>query len=162
MLRRMRGKNGERGSASVEFAFAAVMLLTLLFSAIDLGRCLYAYHWVSYAARIGTRYAMLRGACNLPDGGACPYCTGSSLPCQASGDNITSYIQNYATGIDWSNVTVTPQCFVTGSAPNNPPCAIGKWTQVTVRYKFGFDTPFISNFVSPWYMASSSQRTVTY
>ena len=61
MMRSVEQKNGEAGSALVEFALASVIILTVLFGIIDMGRALYAYDWVSDAARRGTRYAMVRG-----------------------------------------------------------------------------------------------------
>lgn len=55
---------------------------------------------MSNAARIGTRYAMVRGACVLENGNPCPNCT-SPLPCQANSDDIKNYIKGYAFAIDW-------------------------------------------------------------
>lgn len=162
MPRRARYQNGEAGSVLVEFALASALFLTMLFGIVELGRCLYAYHWVSSAARLGVRYAMVRGACALDDGMPCPNCTGNSLPCQANTDNIKNYIQNYANGLDWSQVTVTPTCYVTGSVPSAPPCGASEWIQVEVQYNFSFITPLISNLVpgGGWTMTGTSERIV--
>ena len=45
----------QRGASALEFAFVIVLILfPLIFGIIDFSRALYAYHWVSYAAREGT------------------------------------------------------------------------------------------------------------
>ena len=65
MIRSIRQKNGEAGSALVEFALASITILTVLFGIIDTGRCLYSYNWLSNSARLGSRYMMVRGInCN--------------------------------------------------------------------------------------------------
>jgi Flp pilus assembly protein TadG len=85
MMRSVGQKNGEAGSALVEFALASVIVLTVLFGIIDMGRALYAYDWVSDAARRGTRYAMVRGTGS---------CTGSPelTDCNAGPTQITTYV----------------------------------------------------------------------
>jgi Flp pilus assembly protein TadG len=164
MIRTIRPRNGESGNVLVEFSVSLVVILTVLFGIIDVGRALYAYDWVSHAARLGTRYAMVRGACELDNGDPCPNCSGgvNSLPCQATGTSSTAGdIQNYvnttAIGIDTSNVTVTAQCYVTAKAASNPPCATGTWINVKVAYKFSFVSPL---FPLTWTMHSTSERTV--
>src|ERR1035437_7070573 len=93
MMRSVEQKNGEAGSGLVEFAPASVIILTVLFGIRDMGRALYAYDWVSDAARRGTRYAMVRGTSS---------CTGSpELPdCKADLGHITTYVESNAVGLD--------------------------------------------------------------
>jgi len=174
MWRRGGCEEGEAGSGLAEFALASLLIFTLVFGIIELGRCFYSYCWVSSAARLGTRYAMVRGTCTLANGDACPNCSGDTLPCQAtdtagggnnggdSGD-IPTYIQNYAIGIGWSNVTVIAKCYTPGVvAPPSPPCMPGTWVQVNVQYTFNFITPLISRLVPAggWTMTGTSQRVV--
>ena len=151
MMRSVEQKNGEAGSALVEFALASVIILTLLFGIIDMGRALYAYDWVSDAARRGTRYAMVRGTSS---------CTGSPQvsDCNAGPPLITTYIEGNAFALDQSAITVTAQCWPSAFAFTPPPCAPGKTVQVKVRYNFSFLSPFTPH---SWTMASSSIRTVS-
>ncbi|MFI5116659.1 MAG: TadE/TadG family type IV pilus assembly protein [Terriglobales bacterium] len=152
-MRSVRQKNGEAGSALVEFALASVVILTVLFGIIDMGRALYAYDWVSDAARRGTRYAMVRGTSS---------CTGSPelTDCKAGPPQITTYVEGNAFGIDQSAgaLTVTSSCWPASSAFTPPPCAPGKTVQVTVEYNFAFLSPFTPH---SWTMTSSSIRTVS-
>ncbi len=161
MLRRSRHQSGEAGTALTEFAIALLLILTVLFGIIEAGRCLYSYHWVSNAARLGSRYAMVRGACSLGTDG-CTDCSSGTLPCEAYLSDIQNYIQNYAIGINWNNVTVTSTC-IAGEAVNpSPPCAPAQPVQVKVQYNFSFITPLISRLVpgGGWTMTGFSQRTV--
>lgn len=152
MMRSVRQKNGEAGSALVEFALASVVILTVLFGIIDMGRALYAYDWVSDAARRGTRYAMVRGTSSCPGPARLP-------DCKAGPPQITAYVESNAFGLDHSAVTVTSACWPPAHAFTAPPCAPGKTVEVTVQYKFAFISPLISHHA--WTMTSSSMRTVS-
>jgi len=146
----VRGREGERGSNLVEYGVVLVLMLTMIFGLIDFGRALYAYHFVSGAAREGTRYAMVRGnACN------------SSLPgCPAGPSDIQAYLANVPSGIDPAQLSVTatwnpnnsPAC---QGAPNAPGCVV----EVQVNYNFNFMLPFLpKNTVA---MQSSSQMIIS-
>jgi TadE-like protein len=155
MVRSVGQKNGEAGSALVEFALASVIILTVLFGIIDMGRALFAYDWVGNAARIGTRYAMVRGTscAQLPVG--CPAHQVNTG--QGSGD-ISDYLNSQAIGIDTSKLSVTANCDVGSSVFQPLPCAPGQGVIVTVQYNFAFLSPFTPH---SWTMTSSSMRTVS-
>jgi hypothetical protein len=147
---RPRDNNGDAGNALVEFALAQVIILTVLFGVIDMGRALYAYNWVANAARQGTRFAMVRGA----------GCTKFPSGCPAHASDIEAYVDSTAIALDVSKVGVTSLCFVTGSAIGTaPPCGAGgpAYIQVTVTYDFKMVSPFIP---LAWRMTSVSERTV--
>ncbi len=148
----VRKRNGEEGSALVEFAVASVVILTILFGIIDVGRALYSYDWVSDAARRGTRYAMVRGTSS---------CNGTPqlADCKAHTPQIQSYIADNAYGIDQSNLTVLAHCWPSAFAFDPPPCTAGKSVQVTVLYRFSFLSPFIPH--QTWTMTSTSMRNVS-
>jgi Flp pilus assembly protein TadG len=81
----------ERGSTLVEIALTITVLLTLIFGVIEVGLMLYTYHFVSYAAREGTRYAIVRGST----------CSGFSSACPATASDIQNYVSNLGfPGID--------------------------------------------------------------
>jgi len=149
-VRRMRFYSDESGSSLVEAALSITLLLTFIFGVIDCGRALYAYHFASYAAREGTRYAMVRGS----SWGSTTCANTTSLECNASAANVQSYIQSIAPlGID--SATPTPLSVATswpGTAPtgiadtcptttgyNSPGCVVS----VKVSYSFNYVLPFL-------------------
>lgn len=136
----------EDGSSLVEFALAAVLILTTLFGIADVGRALLAYDYVANAARTGTRFAMVRGtSCSALSGG-----------CPANQSDIQTYLRSNATGLDSSALTVTAACM--SGASLTPPCDPGKPIRVAVQYSFAFVTPLIPY---SWTMTSSSQVVVS-
>ena len=150
MMRRLRARDKDKGSGLVEFALAVVAILIVLFGIIDIGRALYAYNWLSDAARRGTRYAMVRGT----------KCTGLLSACPATPNDVQTYITSLADGIDTSQLTVTSQCFAPGNAsPGSLPCAAPGWVKVTVQYQFHLVSPVMAP-INNWTMHSDSQRTV--
>lgn len=170
-IRAIRQKNRESGNALVEFSLSMVVILTVLFGIIDMGRALYSYDWLSDAARRATRYAMVRPNC-MGANGCNPNCGNgiSSLPCQAQPGDIQSYVVSLGgLGINTSPVgnvcpvtssgytlDVCSQCFVTGtSTSSSPPCTPGTWVSVQLAYKFSLLSPLIP---LSWTMHSSSQR----
>lgn len=54
-------RHGEQGSAAVEFAASTVVWFTTMVGLMGMCQAIYTYHYVSEAAREGTRYAMVRG-----------------------------------------------------------------------------------------------------
>jgi len=152
-------RNTEKGSALVEFALSLLVILSVLFGIIDVGRALYAYDWVANAARKGTRFMIVRGVNCLHN----PQLLQGGCPADAT--DAANYVINAngqgldITGIDTSQVHVTSQCYVTATVGSLPPCAPTTWVKVTVSYQFNFITPFLSSF-APWTMRSSSQMIV--
>ena len=143
-----RSQESERGSNLVEYAVVLTLLLALLFGVIDFGRALYAYHFVSNAAREGTRYAMVRGS------------TCASPGCPASSSDIANYLGNVPAGIDPTQLSVTTTWNPNGSAsctgvPNAPGCVV----EVQVRYNFNFMLPLLPK--STVVMQSSSEMIIS-
>jgi Flp pilus assembly protein TadG len=133
----------------IEFSLAVVAILIVLFGIIDIGRALYAYNWLSDAARRATRYAMVRGS----------KCTGLTSACPASASDIQAYVTSLADGIDTSQLTVTSQCFASGNVARVPPCAAPEWVKVSVQYQFHLVSPVMAP-INPWNMHSDSERVV--
>ena len=149
-IRTVRQRNAEAGNALVEFAITMVVILILLFGIVDVGRALFAYDWVSNAARVGARFAMVRGAT----------CTGGlSGGCPAISNDVKTYIDSTAIGLNQSDITVTSTCIVGETGFNLLPCAPGTTVYVQVRYSFSFITPFI--YHNTWLMSSSSEMVVS-
>ena len=156
MVRSARQENGEAGSALVEFALATVLILTVLFGIVEMGRALYCFDWVSDAARRGSRYAMVRGqtSCNgSPHLTDCEATPGTpSTP-----GTIAYYVVSNGFGIDRNMVTLTATCWP-NTHPTPAPCPTGTPVIVTVNYPFQFILPFLPH--QPWTMRSSSARVV--
>jgi Flp pilus assembly protein TadG len=160
-LRRPR-KSGERGGTLVEFAIAMVITLVLMFAMIDFARALYSFHFISEAAREGTRFASVRGA----------DCSASAGPCPAQPADIVTFVQQLVPqGIDSTQVTITPNWPNPNNLPmcGNPPQDYpGCTVQVTVAYNFNFIFPFnfynlppISFAASTITMSSTSQMVIS-
>jgi Flp pilus assembly protein TadG len=155
----------ESGTTMVEFALVCTFLLVLIFGIIDFGRALYTYHFLSNAARTGSRWAAVNGgACNS-DGscnGTAPMNNGP-----ASQSDVQTYVRGLATGgIDSSSITVTA-CGVTsgaGKCSDSPPgCTLnepGCMVQVTVSYNFSFLVPLVRSAAIP--MSSTSEMVIAH
>lgn len=148
----------ERGSELVEFAITAWLLVLLLFGVYQWGYALYAYHFATYAAEQGSRYAEVHG--HTWSEYETENCSTSAPPsftlkygCTASAADIQNYVQSLATGaIKQSNVTInetstylwpgtTPDCSSgcsTCTTTNSQGCLV----KVTVSYTFNF-LPFL-------------------
>jgi Flp pilus assembly protein TadG len=147
---RRRGLFSEEGAGLVETAFAISVFLMLLFAIFDFSLACYAYHYVSDAAREGSRFAIVRGSdCSTYS---------STTPCPAAASDIASYVQNFGyPGIDTTQMAVNVQtCKPTTTTDSNgnpvtswPTCSSGTTyndpgdqVQVTVSYPFLVSVPF--------------------
>ena len=158
-MRGLRKRDRDKGSALVEFALASFTILLVLFLIIDVGRALYAYNWVSNAARQGSRWAMVRG--NMCDPLLASYC--ATFPHGATRSDITNYVNSLAIGIDTNSLQVYSRCWVSGTALAPPPCASPGWVQVQVQYRFHFLSPLFDELCQcdlAWRMISASERAV--
>jgi Flp pilus assembly protein TadG len=117
-----------------------------MFGIVYFSEALYTYEFVTYAAQQGTRYAIVRGA--HWGGNVCTSTT--TLNCNATAANITSYVQNLAPpGISARSIVVSPTWpgqAVNGttaacSTANNQGCLV----KVKVSYSFSFIVPFLPN-----------------
>jgi len=137
---------GEHGSTLLEAALSITLLIAIMFGVLAGGFMLYTYHFLSYAARMGARYAMVRGsACDSSNG--MPNCP-----------NVTSaQVQTYVQGI--RQLGINPSLLtVTATWPNgtdNP----GDPVQVTAQYPFPLFVPF--GFSKTVNMHSTSQMVIS-
>ncbi len=118
-------------------AMSLTILLSFMFGVWEVGLALYSDHFVSEAAREGTRYAIVRGS----SAGAAN-CTAPGPPtCIAQTADIQTYVEYLGfPGINPGRMTVTPSwsAYPTGAsctpsaACNNP----GNLVTVKVQYSF--------------------------
>ena len=133
----------EEGSAIMETAMSIIIMLIFIFGVMETGFALYSYHFISEAAREGTRYAIVRGS---TAGAACA--SYSSSACKASPTDVTNYVKNLGfPGINPSDLTVNPvwSAYTAGTTcPGTPPCnSPGNQIAVTVQYNFHLNVPFL-------------------
>jgi Flp pilus assembly protein TadG len=159
MEQRCRSVRGEEGSTIVEFALSSLLVFAMLFGIIELSMGLYAYNYVSDAAREATRYAIVRGSqcVNMPD---CNITT--SAP-------IQTYIQSFHyPGIHATNLTAVATWFkATGGPPNMTwvactvaPCNVpGNAVKVVVTYTFPLAIPLVQ--VNAFTLHSTSQMVIS-
>ena len=102
------------------------ILLTFLFGVMEASFALYSYHFISEAAREGTRYAIVRGS--LAGAANCGSHGSSSPTCKAQvgGRCYELMCKNLGfPGINPSDLTVNPvwSAYTAGSScPGTPPC----------------------------------------
>jgi Flp pilus assembly protein TadG len=144
----------EQGASIVEMALSMLILLAILFGLIVMCLALYTYHFVSDAAREGSRYAIVHGSA----------CVNAGVSCTVTTDQIQTYVQDLGfPGIVPSAMTVTTiyaaypaggTC--TPSATCNNP---GNLATVTVKYNFPLSIPFVSSSVIA--MSSTSSMVIS-
>ncbi len=160
----------ESGIELVEFAMTALVLTIVMFAAFEFAFALYIFHFASYAAQEGSRFAMVRG--NTWSKNISTDCSTSAPPnftmpydCTASITDIQNYVQSLATGgISSSAVSIdttssyvwpgtTPDGSTTGcTTANSQGCLV----KVTVKYSFNF-MPFMKLSALP---ISATSETV--
>jgi hypothetical protein len=155
-------RRGERGQTILEMALCSITILTILFACIELALALYTYHFISAAAREGTRYAMVRGSLCTPTGTGCP----------ATPSNIQDHVRELGfPGINPSLMTVTATCGANPSAPGTPTLTAcvatgstpnyisGNLVQVLVSYQYPLVLPFVRKTTVT--MTSTSQMVIS-
>jgi Flp pilus assembly protein TadG len=130
-----RSRDRQRGSAMVESALTMVLYFMIVFGIVGFGRAMWAYTFVSHAAREATRWASVRGSQS-----ASPVSTAAP---------IDTYIRNNdMMGLDPADM---PTITASWAASNDP----GDTVTVTVTYNATKLVPFI-----PAIMVSSTSKMV--
>jgi Flp pilus assembly protein TadG len=130
---------GEEGAAIVEMAFSMIILLSVMIGLIETCLALYNYHYVSDAAREGSRYAIVHGST----------CAISGVSCTKNTTQIQTYVRGLGyPGVNTSNLTVTTTysaypaggtCVAAGC--NGP----GDLATVVAQYTFHLVIPFVNS-----------------
>ncbi len=136
----MRASLQQRGSALPETVLVMSALCAVLFGIVDCGRLLFAYTFVTDAAREGARWAMVRGS------QSCAYSSNTLPQCNATVAQVQAYVKGLSYGtVTGSNLTVAtayPSCVAAGNGASNAPGCV---VSVTVSYPFKFTLPFLPN-----------------
>jgi Flp pilus assembly protein TadG len=134
-VRPKRSRKRERGTSAVEFALVIPVFLLVIVGVGELTRAVWIYGTVAYAAREGTRYAMVRGAENKDP---------------ATAADIESYVQAKAGYGSLTEVTTT-------WAPDNKP---GSIVEVNVQYDFQSVASMLP--IGPIALRSSSRMVIAH
>jgi hypothetical protein len=92
----------QSAQALVEFALVMPIFLLLVTGIFDTARAVWQENTLAYAAREGTRYAIVHGASGVPVVGPCDVCVD---PVSNNLGNIVSAVTSSAVGV--YNITVT-------------------------------------------------------
>ena len=161
----------DSGSSLVEYAIVFIVLMTMLLAIADFSRALYAYHFISNAARDAARYASVRGSTCSGDG-TCTnagYYSASGNTGPSTTTDIQDFVKNVPLGIDKASVTC-PTCAtaaktwpvlaisptICSTTANAPGCTV----VVQVNYTFNFLSAFVSK--TSWTFSSTSQEIITH
>jgi len=138
---------GAEGASLVEFAFASTIFFAVFIGLMEFGLACYTFHYVSSAARQGSRWAMVRGA-------TCSTYSKTS-PCPAQESDVSTYVKGLSyPGIDTSKMTVqvyTAQSSISGSTGSTSWVSCGEGVscnntgnlvKVVVTYNFPLEIPF--------------------
>lgn len=134
-----------RGGVVIEFALSVILLLTLIFGILEFALAFYTSEFVTYAARAGARYAMVRGSS----------CNSFATNCPATAAQIQTYVKtltlpginpaqltmNTTTSVVWPDTS--PASTATGctaASLNTPGCAV----QVKLTYSYYLPLPWVS------------------
>lgn len=164
-MRNLRRIRNEDGAVAVEFALSAVAMITMLVGCFQAFLMLYSYHYVSYAARDATRWALVRGSECASDSTTMPNCN-------AQQSDILTHLQDLNfPGINTSNLSVTASWYSSnnttpvvwtlcstgtpGTGCNNP----GGLVQVQVTYAYPLAIPFMTSKTVN--MSSTSQLVIS-
>ncbi|MBV9270173.1 MAG: pilus assembly protein [Candidatus Eremiobacteraeota bacterium] len=130
---------------------SALLIFTL--AIVYCGLLLYSYQALANGARLGARYAAVRGSACSTSG----YVIGG---CPATSDSIQTFVRGQTPLLNSASITVTTtwsssptgSCSAAGTnAPHNIVC-------VSVSYPFGFSLPLLQSSSIP--LASTSQMTI--
>jgi Flp pilus assembly protein TadG len=155
----------EQGSSLVEIAISISLLLCMLFGVIEVSLALYTYHYVSDAAREGSRYAMVRGAqctgfadCGVDQTGVQNYVRGLGYP-YIDATNLTVTTTWYTA--TWANVGTPAQTTTWATCGTVPAgCNLpGNQVEVKVKYTFPLNIPWWKSTVVS--MGSTSRMVIS-
>lgn len=139
-MRMQRFRHGESGSALIEFAIGLSVLLTGVFTLMEICLMFYTYATIDECAREGARYAIVRGSSCVTNG-----VTGAGASCTATADSINTYVKNLgypnaAGGAMTVDTTYSADGANFTSTGNNDPNDI---VRVQVDYTFPIKMPFV-------------------
>ncbi len=178
MGRRIGG--GEQGASLVETAISLAVYLSLFFGIMEFSLSLYAFNFVSDAAREATRWAAVRGSNSCVVSSTFPSCnllpTAVTSTTNAANNPVLAYVNslgypglnasNLSAAVTWwsqgqdanGHATWTTQCTGATDALGNACNQAGNAVNVVVTYRFPLSIPFWSGGVVS--LSSTSQMMI--
>ena len=145
----------QSGQTLIEFAISLGVLLTAVFTLIEL--CLVFYTWstISECAREGTRYAIVRGSTCITAG-----TSGAGASCTATASSINTYVSslgypNVGGGTMTVNTTYSSDGTTFTTTGNNSP---NNMVRVQITYPFPVKLPFVPR--NALILKAQSQMTI--
>lgn len=145
----------DQGSTLVEMALSSAVLLTAMVGILQLSLMLYCYHFLSFAAREGARYAIVRGSDSCLTAGVS---MSNISDCNdTTGAGIVSHVQSLNfPGINWARCTPANPCvFVSWPKGVNTP---GSPVRVQIKYPYTLIVPWFRPLSVP--ISSTSQMLI--
>lgn len=139
--RRLRAlRAGDSGATLIEFAIGLSVLLTGVFTLMEICLMFYSYATIDECAREGARYAIVRGSSCLTNGAS-----GAGVSCTAPASAINNYVYglgypNAAGGTMTVDTTFSSDGTTFTTAGNNDP---NDMVRVQVSYMFPVKLPFV-------------------
>ena len=142
---------GERGQSLVEFSVIALILLTVIFGTVEIGRLMLTYEAIADASRAGVRYAITHGHDRLGAGADGPSGPAANPP------NVTTVIQNFTTAAGLAAGSLS----ISVSYPDGNNLVSNRVT-VTTSYSYTPVAAFLPFLSGPIGLSSTSQGTICY
>lgn len=172
----------EEGAALIEVSVSIAVFLSLILGVIQMLMALYAYNFVSDAAREGTRYAVIRGEDSCYPNPSFPNCNlqPSSIKSTTNpnANPVLSYVDSFRyPGLDQKNLSAVVTWWVAHQTPNGhtswtTPCtgkvddkgnrcnAEGNAVRVVVTYSFPLSLPWMHKSIMK--VSSTSQMVINF
>jgi hypothetical protein len=172
----------EDGASLIEVSVSMAVFLSLILGVIQILMALYAYNFVSDAAREGTRYAVIRGEDSCYPNPSFPNCNlqPSSIKSNTNPDAnpVLSYVDSFRyPGLDQKNLSAVVTWWVANQTPNGhtswtTPCtgkvddkgnacnAEGNAVRVVVTYSFPLSIPWMHKSIAK--VSSTSQMVINF
>ena len=124
-----RRRSAQRGSAIIEFAIVAFLLILVIFASFEFDRMMLAYTTLANSARVGARYAIVHGATRTG--------TGDPPSGAVNHSNVVTVVKNFASAgmIQTSNLNVSVQ-YPASTSPSDPGNSRGSLVIITVTYPY--------------------------
>lgn len=161
MMRTLRALRREEGASILELALVSTIFFAMLIGCFQMLLALYTFHFVSEAAREGSRYAIVRGSTSCTN-------TPNLSNCDASAPQIQTYIRGLkypgitpsklkiaTTWLTASSNTPTTWSACTGGTCNAP----GNEVKIVATYAYSFSVPFVPK--ATLNLTSTSQMVIS-
>lgn len=166
-----RDVHNDEGGTLVEMAIVCSLLLFMLFGIVEVSIGLYTYHYLSDAARDGSRWAMVRGfnSCTNTPSLATSAAEGTyTCPGGATQADISTHVKGLGFWKNDKNMTVTAKWYtpsastpVSWSLCSTAPCELpGYLVKVEVQYNIPLIVPWWHKS-GPVAIQSTSQMVIS-